>query len=193
MGKGGKATVATDQMRVDFYRSFTDEPHATRRKQILEKHPEIESLFGYDNRPIPFVIAIVVSQLFVAYLSVNFSWPFYILVAWSFGGTASHALSLMTHELSHNLVFKEPKRNEYFGIFCNLGMGIPSSTMFKRYHMEHHQFQGDVEKDVDCPTIWEGKFFRNTFLKAIWLLCQPLFYALRFVHSSFIYFLFPHL
>ena len=45
--------------------------------------------------------------------------------------------------------------------------------------MEHHLYQGDVDKDVDCPTNWEGEFFTTTFLKAIWLLCQPLFYALR--------------
>ena len=51
--------------------------------------------------------------------------------------------------------------------------------MFKRYHMEHHQYQGDSEKDVDVPTEWEGKFFRTTFLKCIWLLLQPAFYALR--------------
>lgn len=51
--------------------------------------------------------------------------------------------------------------------------------MFKRYHMEHHQFQGDQEKDVDIPTRWEGEFFKGTFLKCIWLLLQPLFYALR--------------
>ena len=45
--------------------------------------------------------------------------------------------------------------------------------------MEHHQFQGDSIKDVDIPTYWEGRVFRTTFLKAIWLLCQPLFYAFR--------------
>lgn len=51
--------------------------------------------------------------------------------------------------------------------------------MFKRYHMEHHTWQGDVAKDVDIPTQWEGRFFTNTALKALWLLMQPLFYALR--------------
>lgn len=100
-------------------------------------------------------------------------------MAWIYGGAANHSLSLMTHELSHNLLFSTQVLNEYFGIFCNIAMGIPSSTMFKRYHMEHHQFQGDAEKDVDIPTAWEGRFFTNTFLKAIWLLCQPLFYAIR--------------
>lgn len=51
--------------------------------------------------------------------------------------------------------------------------------MFKRYHMEHHQYQGDPEKDMDLPTAWEGHFFTNTPLKAVWLLLQPAFYALR--------------
>lgn len=51
--------------------------------------------------------------------------------------------------------------------------------MFKRYHMEHHQYQGDTEKDMDLPTPWEGRFFTNTPLKALWLLLQPAFYALR--------------
>ena len=45
--------------------------------------------------------------------------------------------------------------------------------------MEHHLWQGDFEKDTDIPTAAEGRLFTNTFLKAIWLLAQPLFYALR--------------
>lgn len=166
-------------MRTDFYTSETDEPHATRRRVILEKHPEIETLFGPDIRPFPVVILIILSQLYLAHLSVNWSWPFFLFIAWSYGGAANHALSLMTHELSHNLMFKTRILNDYFGIVCNIAMAIPSSTMFKRYHMEHHQFQGDQEKDVDIPTRWEGEFFKGTFLKCIWLLLQPLFYALR--------------
>jgi sphingolipid delta-4 desaturase len=166
-------------MRKEFYFSESDEPHASRRREILEKHPEIAKLFGSDLRPVPYVLATIATQLALAYFQKHFSWPVFILVTWIFGGAASHALSLMTHELSHGLVFETKVFNDYFGILCNVGMGIPSSTMFKRYHMEHHLYQGDVEKDVDCPTNWEGEFFTTTFLKAIWLLCQPLFYALR--------------
>ena len=166
-------------MRHEFFGSSEREPHIGRRKLILEKHPEIAELFKPDSRPIPYVLLIIASQLLVAYYQKDLSWPLFILIAWTYGGAASHALSLMTHELSHGLLFETPIYNDYFGIFCNIGMGVPSSTMFKRYHMEHHLFQGDVDKDVDCPTQWEGRFFTNTFLKAIWLLCQPLFYAFR--------------
>jgi sphingolipid delta-4 desaturase len=165
--------------RDDFFRSYTDEPHVTRRKQILEAHPEVATLFGSDWRPAPFAVAIVFAQLALSYYQQYWSWPVFLVVAWAFGGTASQALLLMCHELSHNLVFESPRLNDYFGIFCNIGNGFPSSTMFKRYHMEHHQFQGDIDKDTDIPTVWEGQFFTNTPLKIVFLMLQTLFYAIR--------------
>jgi sphingolipid 4-desaturase/C4-monooxygenase len=130
-------------MRVDYFHSYDDEPHLSRRKQILEKYPEIKNLFGPDSRPIPYVIALVLLQLTLSYYQQFWSWPVFLIVAWAFGGTASQALLLMAHELSHNLVFESVRMNDYFGIFCNIGNGFPSATMFKRYHMEHHMFQGN--------------------------------------------------
>lgn len=176
------------------------QPHASRRREIIKKYPQIEELYGPDIRPLPYVLAIMASQLYIATIQHSWSPITFFLVAWIYGGAAAHSLSLMTHELSHNLMFHTLYLNEWFGIFCNVAMvslsanyhlciqpqhcvyilqGVPSSTMFKRYHMEHHQFQGDVEKDVDVPTAWEGRFFTNAPLKAVWLLCQPLFYAFR--------------
>jgi sphingolipid delta-4 desaturase len=181
-GSGGEKQawpLKAEGMRTDFIHSAEREPHIVRHKEIIKKYPEIQKLYGSDWRPAPIAVALIIGQLALAYHSKNWSNGFFFLVAWVYGGAAAHALSLMTHELSHNLVFASPKANEYFGIICNMGMGIPSSTMFKRYHMEHHMYQGDYEKDTDIPTAWEGRFFTNTFLKAIWLFCQPLFYALR--------------
>jgi sphingolipid delta-4 desaturase len=173
------APTPSRQRRTEFYRSTEDEPHILRRKQILEKHPEIEKLFGHDSRPVPIVICLVLSQVAIAYFQKSWSWGMFFLVAYAYGGTVAHSLSLMTHEVSHNLVFAGKEANEAFGIFCNIGMGLPSSTMFKRYHMEHHLFQGDDERDVDIPTYWEGNVFTNSVLKLIWLMLQPLFYSIR--------------
>jgi len=184
MGRGGDASSDVTQKRSDFFYRDTSEPHRLRRKAILSAHPEIEQLQGNDIRVVPFVLAIMASQLALAWFQRTWSWPVVILVAWIYGGAANHALSLMGHELSHNLVFPTPKNplfnlNEYFSILTNAVMAVPSATKFKKYHVEHHMFQGDHDKDTDLPTTWEGRFFTNTFLKAIWLFCQPLFYALR--------------
>lgn len=121
----------------------------------------------------------VFSQFILAYLAQFMSWPVFFAVAYIYGGTVSHSLSLMTHELSHCLVFKEKTANEYFAMFCNMGMGIPAATTFKRYHMEHHQFQGVEGKDADIPTSWEGGFFVNKILKVLYLIGMPLAYAGR--------------
>jgi sphingolipid delta-4 desaturase len=170
--------------RDNFHFSPSEEPHAQRRKEILAKHPEIQELFEPDIRPVPYVVAIIFSQIAIAYLQQKFqwSWGLFLAVCWVYGGGASHALSLMTHELSHNLVFKTPRFNDYFGIFCNVGMGFPSSTMFKRYHMEHHRFQGDPSVDADLPTALEGNFFSGIILKAMWVFLMPLAYSCRPQH-----------
>ena len=58
-------------------------------------------------------------------------------------------------------------------------MGIPASASFKRYHMEHHRFQGEDVVDVDIPTAAEGAIFTNSPLKVVWCFLQPAFYSLR--------------
>lgn len=87
--------------------------------------------------------------------------------------------SIAIHELSHGLGFKKPLHNKLCAIFANLPMGIPSAITFKKYHMEHHRYQGEDQIDVDIPTAYEGIIFCNTALKFIWVILQPLFYSIR--------------
>ena len=58
-------------------------------------------------------------------------------------------------------------------------VGLPSAITFKRYHLEHHYYQGTDGVDTDIPSELEGRIFNTTFKKVIWCLLQPLFYALR--------------
>ena len=85
------------------------------------------------------------------------------------------------HEVSHDLAFGGSLRwfNRYFGYFTNMPLGIPAFASFRRYHQDHHKYQGEDEIDTDVPTDGEIVIFRNTFLKLFWVLLQPGFYALR--------------
>ena len=190
MGKGGdKGGVNAQNLdgkykqqhpwRDDFYHASEEEPHAVRRRIILKAHPEIEKLFVPDLRPVPLVIAMVLSQWILAYYCQFWSYPVYFGMAYLYSGTVCHSLSLMAHELSHNLVFKTRQANEWFGIFCNLACGIPSAVTFKRYHMEHHQFQGREGIDVDIPTYLEGRWVHSAPAKLLFLFLMPLMYGFR--------------
>jgi sphingolipid delta-4 desaturase len=165
--------------QTEFYQSYTDEPHATRRKEIIAKYPEIKELFGYCPWTKYKILAVVVSQILAAYMLQDSSWLTVFFFAYTFGGCVNHMMALAIHELSHNLGAKGVLRNRLLALFANLPMGIPAAITFKRYHMEHHRYQGEFVVDVDLPTEAEGLLFVNSFLKVIWVFLQPAFYALR--------------
>jgi len=167
--------------RTDFEWTATEEPHAQRRTEILKKYPEIKELFGFDTRFKWVVTALVLTQFLMIYLVQDMSWKVMLLIGYCFGGVINHALMLAIHELAHNLGFghSRPMANRMLGFFANLPIGIPFSVSFKKYHLEHHRYQGDEVFDTDIPTYLEAKLFYNTFTKFIWVVLQPLFYALR--------------
>ncbi|KAA0186908.1 hypothetical protein HAZT_HAZT007720 [Hyalella azteca] len=97
------------------------------------------------------------------------------------GGTLNHSLTLVIHEIAHNLAFghKYPLANRALGIFANLPIALPMSVTFKFYHLQHHKFQGVKEIDTDIPTKLEAQLFCTTFGKFVWMLLQGVFYAFR--------------
>jgi sphingolipid delta-4 desaturase len=160
----------------------TDEPHATRRRQMLKKYgTKITNLFVKEPLTFPLVVLLFSIQMLALYCvhTYQLSWPITFLIAYVVGGTFSHSLQLAVHELSHNLCFESLVGNRLLAIFANLATGLPSAVTFTRYHMEHHQYQGVDGIDVDIPTDAEVKFFTNSAKKVLWLFLQPLFYAFR--------------
>lgn len=167
--------------RTDFEWVYSDEPHATRRKLILKKYPEIKKLM----QPYPWfkwqIVAMVTVQLVMFWLLRDASWFALTMWAYFFGGVINHALMLGMHEIAHNHAFGPGRHlaNRLFGMFTNLPVGIPASVSFRKYHLEHHRYQGIDTIDVDLPTELEAKLFDRTFTKLLWVALQPFFYALR--------------
>ncbi|XP_042467516.1 sphingolipid delta(4)-desaturase DES1-like [Zingiber officinale] len=180
MGAGGNAADAAEGvMATDFFWSYTDEPHASRRKEILARHPQIRELFGPDPFAFLKISAAVLLQLWTATYLHNASWLKILTVAYFFGSFLNHNLFLAIHELSHNLAFSTPSYNRWLGIFANLPIGVPMSITFQKYHLEHHRYQGVDGMDMDIPGRVEALAVTNAVTKSIWVLLQLFFYALR--------------
>lgn len=166
----------------DLTYSYTDEPHATRRKLILQKYPQIKKLMGVDPTFKWKVLTLVTAQILSFYLLKNIS-NFWLLfsLAYCIGGVANHALMLAIHEISHGAGYgtSKPLENKLLGIVANLPIGIPMSVSFKKYHLEHHRYQGDELLDTDLPSFFEIAFFTNAIKKTLWCLLQPFFYTMR--------------
>lgn len=141
----------------DFLWLMTEEPHRSRRMQILKTHPEVKEVHPYTSSSITLtrnthfrkfqvtklmghepltkwiVLFVVTLQLVVAYAlrSTNPHSPLFIFLAYAIGGTANHNLFLAIHEITHNLAFKGIKANKFLAMFANLPIAIPYAVTFK--------------------------------------------------------------
>ncbi|KXN92737.1 Dihydroceramide delta(4)-desaturase, partial [Leucoagaricus sp. SymC.cos] len=166
----------------DFLWLDTEEPHRSRRLEIMKKHPEVTKLMGYEPLTKYIVFGVVALQIAVSVLlakyHVKWSSPLFLILAYVIGGTANHNLFLAIHEITHNLAFPRVWQNKTLAIFANLPIGIPYAAAFKKYHIEHHKFLGQDGIDTDLPTNLE-LYLNNVLGKVFFATFQILFYALR--------------
>lgn len=183
---GANAANVTKAARNDFLYSNDLEPHTQRRLEILKKYPEIKELFGFEWRTKYIIFATVVLQVFMAWLTLEWQWPLYLLAVYAVGATANHSLFLVIHELVHNLGASTPFRNKWISIFANLPVGAAYAITYKPYHMDHHRL-GQEGIDTDVPTRLEGWFITtssygyidHTLKKAVFVFFNIFAYALR--------------
>ncbi len=163
----------------DYYWADDREPHFQRRKEILEKHPEVKKLFGINPRLKYTTVLLVIIQLTVGLYVGQLSWIPFLLVTYFVGATISHALFLAIHEITHYLAFKSKKNNNILAFIANLPIILPYAMSFQKYHAMHHWDQGKEGIDTDIPTELEAKLFRGLLGKILWFFNQILFYAFR--------------
>ena len=172
-----------------FVWSSEPEPHAARRREMLQKYPQIKALYGPCKRTKYVCSLLVLIQLTCAYALRGAPWWLLVAVAYLFGGVINQALLLAIHELSHNLAFQKPWQNRLFALFVNLPVGVPVAETFRYYHLLHHVHQGREGTDTDLPTELEGRVLSGSLrfpLKLLWVMGQGFAYALRplFVHPK---------
>ncbi|KAK4113475.1 sphingolipid delta4-desaturase [Canariomyces notabilis] len=177
----GAAADPDDAKYRDFFWTYTEEPHRTRRLAIIKAHPEVTKLCGPEPLTKYVVAGVVALQVLLAHLLRDtpfWSWKFWA-VAYVFGATSNQNLFLAIHEISHNLAFRSPLANRLFAVFANLPIGVPYSASFRPYHLTHHKSLGVDGLDTDLPTALEAVFLDSILGKAFFCTFQIFFYAIR--------------
>ncbi|MEX0679796.1 MAG: fatty acid desaturase [Balneolales bacterium] len=163
-----------------FIRSDDPEPHAGRRREILEKHPEIRSLIGREPKTFFFILLVPGIQTFIA--AMISGQPVWVMLATVLfiGAFASHSSYALIHDAIHNLIFRNATANKITALIANMTSAVPSAISFKTYHLKHHAHQGVEEMDADLPRKWEIWLFnRGFFGKLLWINLYSLILMLR--------------
>lgn len=140
----------------------TPNPHLMRMKEILKLHPQIKTLSGYYRPTALYALLLVLAQLGLAIIFTQTPWWILLLASYFIGATLNHALFVILHECTHNLVFKKPIFNRLLGLFVNFPQFFPSAMQFFKYHMLHHTHQSEYEYDADIAASGEATWIGNS-------------------------------
>ncbi|RHZ48681.1 hypothetical protein Glove_543g67 [Diversispora epigaea] len=160
-----------------------DEPHMKRKITILREYPEIEKLYGIDMTTIPITILAASAQIIASYIFgkilIDWNWTM-VIFSYIVGGSLTQVYGVIIHEAAHSLAAPTRFQNRIIGLLANTALPFPIAMSFRRYHLEHHAFQGVVGLDPDLPLEWEKKLVRgNSLFKFLWLNIYPVMYVIR--------------
>jgi len=131
----------------------------------------VQALAGPARYSALFIVALVAFQIAAAMALRHAPWWGLLIAAYVVGAVANHALLVLIHECTHNLVWKGSRGNRILAIFANVPIIFPAAMSFRTYHLLHHKYQGDLEYDADLPGPTEARVVGNSSLrKTIWLL-----------------------
>jgi sphingolipid delta-4 desaturase len=146
------------------------QPHVERAKAILQAHPDVRALMGPYLGSVVWIVGLVALQLGLAYLFRASPYWLIVPVAYLVGAFANHALYVMIHECSHNLVLRGNRANRWLGMLCDLPLVFPGAMGFRKFHLLHHRYLGEYDLDPDLVSRREGRAVGNrSWRKALWL------------------------
>jgi sphingolipid delta-4 desaturase len=147
------------------------QPHRNRSREILRAHPEIRDLFGYDPKTAFWTLLLVGMQFLIAFFLMDRPLWLAIILAWCIGAFMHHALFVVMHECTHNLVFRTSFWNKMWGIVANLPCIVPSAIGFRNFHLLHHRYLGELGWDADLAGPREAAWVGNSAMrKFMWFL-----------------------
>lgn len=126
---------------------------------------------GNESRTFFYILGIVALQLTLAVILAGQPWWALIGAAYLVGTVCNHALYVMVHEATHNLVFKSSVTNRLLGIFSDWPLVTPGAMAFRKYHLTHHTRMGQFDIDADLVGHREARIFSalGAVGKAVWV------------------------
>lgn len=170
-------------MTESFRHTHAPDPHIQNGETIMRDHPEVKQYFGPYRLSGFYIVGVVLLQLLTAFLLRDAGWAPILLSAYVLGAFASHALFVLIHDATHNLVSKTPITNRLFGMLSNVGQGVPTAMSFRLFHLLHHARMGKYDYDGDLSSYWEARLVGSSSArKAVWLFLFPIVELLRPLH-----------
>ncbi len=165
---------------LDYIHVSYNEPHAARGRAMLAAHPELRSLAGNQPSSGFWLVVLVAAQFAVALAVANRSWLVWVPCAYIIGATIDHALWVLIHEATHNLIFRNRTINRIAALAANLPLVLPGAISFGKYHLLHHRHLGELEFDAGVPGPLESRVVgRSTVKKTIWVSFFAIVQAVR--------------
>ncbi|MCF8058352.1 MAG: fatty acid desaturase [Bacteriovoracaceae bacterium] len=156
-------------MRQNYTFTGKQNPHAIRSREILKKYPQVKEWM----KPYP-MTALWIALLNIIQLATGWAIVHYDLSGWwifalayTVGALSCHALFVLLHDAGHDAIWKSRNWNRVWGIFCNMGQGLPSAMGFRTYHLLHHAHLNEYKNDADLAFDWEAKLVKNIWWRKI--------------------------
>jgi sphingolipid delta-4 desaturase len=135
----------------------------------------VKKLFGTDPVTALWILLLVCTQ-YVTAIELRRSpvWMVFAAIV-VVGAPIAHALGVLIHECSHNLVFRSTGANKAMAILANVGMGAPGAIAFRHQHLLHHRYLGDGSEpnggDTQAPPRREVLWARDSTWRKFFAFC----------------------